>query len=238
MSKIWLVTPAFCPADLLEECLGWLYDGGIPHHVEHVIVDNHYPVNNFKNSDRIRALARRHHATYIDSCGDLGWPEGVNNAAREVGIKSGDVVINCDPDDRPSPGFISHIDSVMTSDPKIAVCALGFSVIDQRFAEGKLRESRIAGERVWEHPTVEMVSVCAFNWTFIEAIGGLKQQHKYYGGVESYLYPRWQRRGMRLVYLPDVRADAAPVDRTNEKLFDPNYRQWKTDHVGGYPHSF
>jgi hypothetical protein len=238
MGKTYLVTPAFCKAALLEQQLEWLHAGGIPSHVEHVIIDQHYPIDKPTNRKRIAELASKFKATLVDSGKDLGLHEGINNAADVIGFKAGDVVVGCDPDDRPVAGFIGKIEKAFQADPTIALCALNFYVIDERFAEGRLIETVIGDQRAWVHPTVEMINVVGFNWAFVEAIGGLKEPHAFYGGLESYLYPRWRSRGMKLVYLPDVRSDASIPDRANPNLFDPEYRTWKTAHVGGDDRSF
>lgn len=245
MSKTWLITPAFCKDTLLSDCLAWIYRDGLLEDVEHVIIDNHYPVDRAANRASIRGLAQKYGCTYVDSGKDLGLHEGINNAARVVGIKTEDVVVGCDPDDRPSAGFVEALSSAIRSDPKIAVAAACFGVIDQRIKEGVFRGSKWIGLTAEEektapliHPFVEMWNVAAFNWRFISDIGGLKQPNGYYGGLESFLYSRWQHKGMKLVYLPSVRSDCAAVERGDPTRFDPEYQEWKHAHVGGFPGSF
>ena len=41
------------------------------------------------------------------------------------------------------------------------------------------------------------------------------------------------RLSMKLVYLKDVSAEFVKVNRNDTRFFDPEYREWKTAHIGG-----
>ncbi len=236
MSKTWLITPCFGKAALLHDSLEHL--AKTPHGVEHLIVDSKYPVDQAHNSSDIKLYSQAFKCTYLDAGYDRGLHENLNFAVETAGVGPDDILIGSDCDARPTPGFVQAITEVMLADPMIACCALNFWVIDERFGQGKLTESEIAGHRVWNHPGVEMFDVTGFNMKFIHEIGGFKQFNKYYGLLESYLHSKWAPKGMKLVYLRDYRCDAAPVDRENPLLFDKSYRTWKSAHVGGDPRSF
>lgn len=233
----YLITPCFARWQLVEDFLKYLYETP-PKNVVHLLTDNHYPIQKEANHENLRRLAETYGCRYIDSGGDLGLHKSVNNALEVVGFTPVDTLIGCDADDRPSPGFTDAITEVMHSDPKVAVCALNFWVIDQRFQEGKLTESEVAGHKIWTHPGVEMWSVAGFNGKFLSAIGGFHQYNAYYGLLESYLHSKWSPMGMKLVYLKDHRADCLKLDRDNRDFFDPEYREWKDAHVSGYKGSF
>lgn len=240
MSKTWLITSAFCKAELLYACLRHLYKEPMP--CTHVIIDNHYPVDQAHNSERIKALATIYGCTYVDSGKDLGLHEGINNAALKLGFKPGDVVVGCDPDDRPTPGFIHGIEKVLRADPTLAVLALNFWVIPWRMSQPEqiklFHEEEIAGETVIIRKGVECWTVAGFNWDFVAKAGGFNQPNKYYGGLEIDLYHKWHAQGLRYGYLKNHSADGAVVDREDRKLFDPEYREWKTAHVNGDQRSF
>jgi hypothetical protein len=128
---------------------------------------------------------------------------------------------------------------VMLADPSFAILGLSFWVIPWKREKGiPFTDVTVAGHAVWVHPTVEMINVCGWNTKFLEDIGGLDQPHQYYGGLESKLYHRWVEHGLRLGYLQDVRSDHVTVDRNDAALFDPEYRNWKTDHISGFQGSF
>jgi hypothetical protein len=127
----------------------------------------------------------------------------------------------------------------MLADPSLAVLGLSFWVIPWKREKGvEFTDEVIAGHKVWIHPSVEMWNICGWNTTFLEEVGGLDQPNGFYGGLEAKLFPQWANRGLRLGYLPDVRSDHVPVDRDNLVFFDPEYRSWKTDHIGGFNGSF
>lgn len=236
--QTYLITPAFCKAQMLRDCFTHLWKtdlgsslGFRPHRV---VVDNHYPVDKKKNQKEIREICRLYGATYVDSKRDLGLHEGLNNAVKTLGITAEDLIIQCDPDDRPDPGGLHALEQVMRADPSFAVLGLSFSVIHRRKREGvSLTQSTVAGHRVWTHPTVEMWNIAAYNMRFIYGAGGFKELFAFYGGLESRLHPEWVRRGMRLGYLPDFSSEAVPVNKFDDRLVDPSYMQWKLDHVTG-----
>src|SRR6267154_2065348 len=200
--RTWLITPSFCKWTLLEQQLLFLVGkkGG----AEHVIIDNHYPIQKTKNHENIRSLANEFGCTYVDSGKDLGLHRGINHAAVVLGVKPDDVVIGCDPDDRPSDGFVEATRDVMTADKSIAVLALMFWVIDQRLEQGvAFKKETIAGREVLIHPSIEMWNICGFNWGLVTSMGGLNQTRPYYGGLESALYGAWHDKKMSLAYLKD-----------------------------------
>ncbi len=239
MSKTWLVTPAFCKWEMLHDCLQWIYQQPLPPGVEHVIIDQHYPINGAYNRAAIKMLAQNYKCTLVDSGEDLGLHRGLNNAVKALGIKPEDILVGCDPDDRPSPGFIEAIESVMRADPTLAILGLTFWVIPWKREKGiPFTDEVIAGHNVWIHPTVEMWNACGWNMKFIHSIGGFDQPNAFYGGLEAKLYPRWSEQGLRLGYLPDVRSDAATVNREDKHILDPEYRQWKDAHLAGFERSF
>lgn len=238
MSRTWLVTPAFIKAALLKDFFEHIYSTPPEGLEAHVVVDGNYPINKEQNSAEIKRLCEQYGCRYLNPGKDLGLQENLNHAIVECGIKSGDIFVGCDGDDRPSPGFVSALREVMLADPSVAVAALNFWVIDQRHREGVFKEGSIAGHRVWVHPGVEMFSCVSFNMKLVFSVGGFSQPNAYYGGIEIALYNSWKPMGMKLVYLPDVRSDAKEVSRTNTAWFDPEYRDWKTAHVAGYKGSF
>lgn len=237
--KTWLVTPSFCKAALLDDYLKHIYLTPPKTEFTHVIIDNHYPVDKEQNKKKLKELAREYNCLYVDSGQDLGLHRGLNNAMLRASIRPGDILIGCDPDDRPSPDFLDIMKEVMLADPKLAVCCLSFSVIFDRIKQGvTFKKMEIAGHDLRVHPGVEMWNIAGFNTHLLGRIGGFSQPNNFYGGIEIDLYKAWTKRDMYYGYLYNVISDALPMDRTNRVFFDPEYRQWKTDHVNGYKKSF
>lgn len=241
--KTWLVTPSFCKADLLEDFLKYHYPAGPPSTFglnSHVIIDNHYPVDKEKNRRKIQELSKDYGCIYVDSGKDLGLHGGLNNMIKNVGISPHDFLIGHDADDRSTPGFFEHIENVMNADPNFAVIALNFGVINQRIKEqpSMFDIQIIGGESVAVHKSVEMFTVAGFNMKFIHDCGGFNQHWGYYGGLEACMFPQWAKRNLKLGYLLNYRSDVVHLDRANPKFFDPQYREWKTAHLGGFTGSF
>jgi hypothetical protein len=237
--KIWLSTPSFCKAKLLEESLEHIYKTPPKRPFTHWVIDNHYPVNKAENSEKMKEICKKFGCIYIDSGKDLGLHGGLNNAMKQVNLKPGDILIGSDADDRPSPGFLDEMAGAMMESPDFAILAAMFWVIDQRMKEGVLRVHKTpSGRTILVHPNAEMFCIAAFNTRIVNQELPFEQLYAYYGGIECALYGRWIQKGMKLGYLPEVRADVVPLNRDDPTLFDPEYRQWKTDHVGGYKGSF
>lgn len=235
----WLVTSAFCKADLLEDLLEFVYSTPPKTKFTHIICDNHYPIDKENNRQKIKELSEEFGCHYIDSGRDLGLHRGINNAMMKAGVLPGDILVGLDPDDRPQAGFLDTMKAVMQAQPSLAVLCTSFSVIYQKMGEGvPFKPMMIAGHPVMVHPSIEMWNVAAFNTHFLNDIGGISQPNAYYGGIEVDLYRSWQKRGMFYGYLAGVTSEAVPVNRADTSLFDPQYRQWKTDHVNGYKKSF
>lgn len=225
----YLITSAFCKSKLLEQCL---QSTEVPATMEHIIVDNHYPIDKEENQFKIKLLAQVHGCHYLDSGKDLGLHEGFNNAVEKFDIGPDDLVIGLDPDDRPSPGALHALEYHLREDAGLAVLGLAFSVIYERFKTILGFDNQTYHkETVWIHPNVEMWNVAAYNMELIHSMGGFKETFAYYGGLESALYGAWSKKGMNLGYLPGYTSEYTPVDRADLTLFDPEYRLWKNDHV-------
>lgn len=238
--KNWLFTPSFCKAAMLRDLMEHIHRS--PKDLEgmtHVVIDNHYPVNKEKNREEIRSIAHQYGAIYVDSGFDRGLHDGINNAMKFVGVTPEDTFIGCDPDDRPSPGWTEALLAVRKADPKIAVLALNFWVIDMRKKQHGLPVKSVAGHNVIYHPSVECWNVAAFDLKLIFESGGFREPNKYYGGLELALQEAWRKKGQCLAYLEHIRSDAAVVDRNDPRVYDADYGTWKLDHATkGFTESF
>jgi hypothetical protein len=237
---IYLFTPAFCKHSLLFDCLHHIYEDEnlLPEEMTHVIIDNHYPIDKKTNQRMIQYAAEASRCVYIDCGKDRGLHGGLNFACEKLGVGSEDIVIGCDPDDRPDTRIFQAMVDVMKTDPTLAVLSGMFWVIEERLKTVPFKKEVIVSHNVLIHPNVEMWNVAAFNMRFIKEIGGFREAYNYYGGLESALFGEWQKRDLRLGYLADYKTESKPMDRQDPVFFDPEYRQWKTAHVGGFTGSF
>lgn len=243
MKNNWIVTPAFCKADLLDRCLNNIHrsptgDKISPPGFTHVVIDGHYPVNKAENRVEIQKLCQYYGCVYLDPGRDLGLHGNLNYAMNTLNVSAEDGWVGVDPDDFPVPGSIQKLVAVMEMNRTIAVLGLSFDVIYQRIKEGKLQLHQVGPHLVYYHPTVEMFKVAAFNLRFIKSLPqGFHEERNYYGGIEAYLHGQWLRQGLRLAYLPES-CENVVLDKSDPYFCDPEYRLWKDDHLAGYPHSF
>lgn len=237
-----VVTPSYCRHTLLADYMAHVYrDPEMSRgDVVHVLGDNHYPVNKEKNSAEIRKIARDYGAVYHDNGRDVGLTENVNACLRAVNAGFGDIVIGSDPDDRPSLGFVGKFVRALSLDPKLAVAASLFSVIDQRIRQPEvgMKQVMIGDMRAWQHPSLEMWNLSAARMDDIIKWGYFDEANAYYGGAEHYIFDKLTAEGKYYAYLEDVRSDAAPVDKSGP-MFDPEYKDWKFYHAHrAYQHNF
>lgn len=246
-----IVTPAFCKAAMLQDCLENIY-AMPPKDVTHYILDNHYPVNETENRKQIRELAERFGCIYFDSGGDIGLYRSCNAMMDHAGLCPEDIIMGCDPDDRPTPGWVDALRSVMLADPSFAIVGAvfpfyGVPEVERNGKEGtpfsehvrNLPEETIAGHKVLIHPSVEMWKVCATSTRMLLEMGGLpiNPNHQLYGGQESLQHLWWRERGMRLGYLPAISAEHVKTDYSPSR-FDAAYRSWKNAHLAGFSGRF
>lgn len=238
----WLVTPVFAKAALLSDFLGYLYsDRSNVKGFHHVILGNHYPIDEKNNTEGIRVLAEKFDCIYIDSLYDRGLHGSLNNALNILDIGENDIFIGCDCDDRPSPGAFQAMKEVMLFDPTIGVLGLNFWVLPWKMKEHGLvmQEKTVAGHKLWVHPGVEMWNIAAFNMKLMAKMGGFSQPNAYYGGIEVAIQGTMAQQNMKLCYLQDFSAEAVKLDRDDPSLFDKSYRDWKTAHAhGGFQGSY
>lgn len=246
-----IVTPAFCKASMLQDCLENIYQTPLKD-VTHYILDNHYPVDEAENRKQIRALADRFGCTYLDSGGDIGLYRSCNAMMSHAGLSKEDIIMGCDPDDRPTPGWVDAFRSVMLADPSYAIVAATFPFygvpeVERANAPStpffdhvrNLREETVAGIKVMVHPGVEMWKVACTNTRMLMEMGGLpiEPKHQLYGGQECLQFNWWRERGMKLGYVPSITAEHVKTDYSPSR-FDAAYRTWKNAHLGGFSGRF
>lgn len=240
MARTFLISPAFAKAALVEDAMEYLYSSNDLSFIDaHIVIDGWYPIDRKNNRVKIAQSALSRGAYYLDAKYDRGLHRNLNYAVEQFGITEKDLVLGLDFDDRPSPGALRALHNVMHCSGEFGVLGLSFSVIKQREKEGVFHERKIiAGEEVLIHPSIEMFNVVAFNMAMVKQNGGFNQLFNYYGGLECALLPTMHKMGLRLGYLKNHVSDALEMDRSNLNFFDPEYREWKTAHVGGYQHGF
>lgn len=248
MTTTWIIVPYFCKAKLMIDYLKYLRALNLPSEkFSIVIVNDHYPID-IPEQDIVRDLATFFWFKWVDCGKNLGMQSAINYALKEVNALPEDVVILSDPDDYPSPDAYEALVEVI-QDETIAIAALGFkqieenrkklnpfpstAIISARFDEQGLKNCHTHNH--WIHPTVDLWHIAAYRMEWINSIGGFGQAYPYWGGLESYMFERFN--GKKLVYLTDY--TCTELDKTDPELFDPEFREYKNDiHLNQFKQSF
>lgn len=240
MRKMIVITPAFCKAELLDLSLQqyYKYQRG---NYEHWILLNHYPVKKAENNTRIIEIAKKYNCKLFDSGQDWGLHTSTNRFLHSIGWPDGMMAIAYDPDsaiEGMSYGFDVALAETLDEGigQGIAILGLWGIGIDLKYRENKnFQKVFIKNNAVLLHPSIEMWSVSITDLDFIKAVGGFQQTNKYYGGVEIALYRNFKLHQKRLAYLTEYKElyFNYPVE-----TIDPEYQQWKHDHLHGFTESF
>jgi hypothetical protein len=237
--KTIVITPAFCKSIMLEQSLANYYEYQTENY-EHWILLNHYPINKEKNNDEIRKIAEKFKCKLFDNQYDRGLHKGVNNFYVQNPQPEGTFQIGYDPDsaiEQLSHGFdkaLSETLRIGIKDHNLAILALWGIGVELKKKQ-LLNRTIINGNAVMIHPDIEMFSVTACDLDFINTIGGFSEPNEYYGGIEISLYQSFQKYNRKLGYLTEFKEKyfAYPAE-----CVDPEYIQWKHDHVNGFIGSF
>ncbi len=236
--KTIVITPAFCKSILLHHSLKNYYELQTENY-EHWILLNHYPVDEERNTDEIRKIAEQYKCKVFDSEYDRGLHKSVNNFYDHNPQPEGTIQIGFDPDgaiEQLSKGFDKALSETLRDGIKShSLCLLNLWNYEREINKGSENDKVIInGNRVLMHPTVGVLNIGAVDLDWIKSIGGFTEPCEYYGYIELAL---WQHMfgKKRLGYLTEFkeRYHAYPED-----CIDPEYQQWKAEHIKGFTGSF
>lgn len=231
----WIIVPYFCKPKLLSNYLDYLHSLSLPPDMKVVIVEDNYPIQSLPVHNYVKS--QDFGFDWVGSDRNVGMQKAVNHALNQIDAEDEDVVILSDPDDYPSDGAYQALVEVIQH-KSIAVAALSFKEIKEN--RKKLKPAPITygvsnGQPsnhklidYWIHPHVDLWHIAAYRMEWINSIGGFGQAYPYWGGLESYLYERWSKQGMKLVYLTDYICDAVELDKSDPELFDKEFQEYKT----------
>lgn len=196
---------------------------GIPRsRFEHLIVDQHYPRDRAEIQKFYVEQSQNENVRILDPGKNLGLQGGFNYALEEARLSSNDIVIGFDPDCFPvENGWGWAMERVM-ADRSVAWSSLWGIHTERETKERGFNDYQIQGLNVRRTKTPVVNSVCCWQADFLRAAGGLKDGHKYYGGLECVMWPHLEAQKRSWVFLKDYREEAAP-----EELVDKLYREWK-----------
>ena len=236
----------------------WDYLASCPEGIadEHIIVDNHYPLD--YGGVRLRMEQAQKilpSLTILDPGKNLGLHEGFNYALERVlpGLDDDDLIIAYDLDESPrSTGWLNAMRLVMAADSACGWLSMSSSAIKTALADAPVRAivgpARARGETSptsASGPTHECVAVivpdrpcinhvCSWRVRALRAVGKLEESRPYYGYLEMVMWPKFKAAGYYQGWLRDFydQHDAyGPYQ-------DAEYQAYKRAHVASSPNTF
>jgi hypothetical protein len=195
-----------------------------------VMVDQFYPLpSKEENSKKLKALAEEYNAIYLDHGFNMsiGCRAGLKYALKKAQVEDGDTWIIYDPDSRPVTYFWDHALASVCS-PEYPIVSIVTEAIETELYIKGFEEKTINGYRVAVPGSPCVMSVAAFDYTTIEALGGYQDFGKLYGGLEAVLAPKVLGAGKKVAYLRDFHCIWWPKPLY---LVDTVYTAWKQAHA-------
>jgi hypothetical protein len=226
--KINVITLGYCLSDMWEKCLDRLLETKSPEtEWNHYFVWQHFPTDIDANTKRMQEIAERNGLIWVSPGKNLGGCEGWNWAWRKH-LYNSDFILNIDCDSYPvEPNWDIALWKVINN-PIVGWAGVKNNVgSDNELAARPHTDVEIDGYRVHLCPTPMMMAgtnMVRTDW--IKAIGGIKQDNKYYGGVELNTWPYFEKSGYKLALLADFNDDTRL-----QSSADPLYIEWKRQHA-------
>jgi hypothetical protein len=161
---------------------------------EHVLLDQHYPVDKEANRQAVRQLCDLYDVEVLDAGRNLGLHEGFNWALRQLRLQPQDIVIAYDLDSLPlTPGWDMALVRAIAGDEtgKIVWASLlnPRSEADLR-ARGFDRRQIDGYLELWVTKTAVTNSICAWRYGWLQSVGFLQEPRAFYGHLEAAMFSR------------------------------------------------
>lgn len=201
--RVIMVSLAFAPARVIIECMKQLYKFPGDIKFEHYVLNNHYPIDKDRNDLLLKTLFDSYGCKYFDLGANTGLAAGYNYLIKQANIQDDDIVIGADLDTYPvSPNWMNGIVNVMQADPTIGWCGLMNQHAKKELADRGCTTHTIANTVCLEGHTACVQSIIGWSGKSLNLLQELKEQNKWYGGMEVVSFPRLKQLNLRWVYLP------------------------------------
>lgn len=232
---IFTITLGYAPFHMLRESIAQYYRTSTYKFHRHIYVDQHYPKDKELNRTKCTEICNEYGMEIIDPGKNLGLHHGFNYALNIIGPKSDDIVIAFDPDSFPlTQGWDSALISVLSS-PDICWATLMAPRCLNDLSKYICESKTINGINATIAPRAVVNTTCAWKISFLEKIGGLRENSEYYGHLEAPMYHEMQKLGLKWAFLPDF-TESEDLNLRH----DPEYGQYKLvhAHLGTYKKDF
>jgi hypothetical protein len=163
----------------------------------------------------------------LDAGRNLGLHDGLNYMLDRIRPGRDDVVIGYDPDESPlRAGWARAMADVMDADPKCGWLSLMSPPASEYMDRNGGSDREVAGHRL-RVPGYSLINtVCAWRGNALAEVGKFSEPHRYYGGLEGEMMPKYISAGYWIGWLRDYWV--APL----HDMADPEYQLYKRHHVG------
>ncbi len=230
--RVHIVSLGFAPARVFLACMDQVYKTIGLKDFNHILLNNHYPVDKARNDFLIEQICRSYGIKFHDVGENIGLAAGynllLNNLRFADKADDEDIVIGIDPDVWPiSKGWGQALIDVMSGDPAVAWASLWInSATERETTERGYTPNIINGVKVRELKQASMNSICAWRLGVLRELGGLEEPKKYYGGVEGQMFPKMVERGLKWVFLEDFKEECSPLVNSEDL-----YRVYKWEYA-------
>jgi hypothetical protein len=239
--KVLLLVAGFCKHELLRASRAFFEPLLTPGLIdEKVLLLNKYPLPSVKeNEEGLIQVAKDYGYKTWDSKADLGLHMSLNYYLENNPQPPGTILMGLDADSctDSQKGFDKALCEVLDGSNgllgSVSLWNVGMDNTVRRFPIWD-NEECIANHKVFVHPHVEMMNITVFDLDVITNAGGFQEPYKYYGGMEMWLLSVYKPLGKKFGFLMNYKETGNMYPIVN----DPEYRQWKNDHLRGDTSSF
>lgn len=196
----------------------------------HVILNQHYPLEPESMKLSIATYAAKYPSTtlVLDAGKNLGLHGGLNYMLTQLapGLDDDDVIVGLDPDEAPPAGWLAAMLTVFQRDERFGWLSLTVPASNDWLEKHGCKKFEIGGVRVHSPDYALINTVCAWKWSAVKKVGEFMEPHKWYGGLEVAMMPKFWDHGYRVGWLPDF------VTGNHRQHADATYEQYKRRHVG------
>lgn len=228
--RLRVLTPAFCAPEVLEFTLGYNARAFavVGAQVERWVQWQCWPRDPDESRRRAKGAVVRAGARWCEAGHDCGVVPGVRGLLALSLWEEGEFALGLDPDD-----CIVNVGGVSAALAVAATPGVGIVALNARGGFGGMkpdvfhwRESHVAGVRVLETDRAQAMTVALWRVDVMaDAIRWWTDARHWAGGFEDALWRVCERRGLRVLMLPDYRV--ARCDALGGPAIDADYCAWK-----------
>ncbi len=223
-----MVSLAYAPARVIIECLKQVYKTVGDIEFEHLVLNNHYPIDEERNDKILKTVFDSYNCKYFDLGENVGLSAGYTYLINQANLDDKDIVIGVDLDVWPTTqGWGNALVKVLQDRSINTGWASLYSHHSPReFKERGYTEVTLGGIKCHQVRTAMLNSICAWTTPMLKDLGGIKEPNRFYGGFESMSYPIIKSKGYEWVFLPDYTEEYNDLVKP-----DPCYRHFKYEYA-------